>query len=376
MTASQTTLTADQLNLRQCIQKVATGPEYSKDISYQNAYDAMRFILSGEADPVQSAIFFIALRMKRETDDENRGILQAIIDETQPVTADVDELIDVSDPYDGFARGLPASTFLPAVLSALGLPAVLHGLDKVGPKFGVTHRMVLNAAGKTVDMTPADAAGLIANPDVGWAYVDQASYCPSLHDLVPFRTTMVKRTVMTTVEVLVGPVRAKGKTHFMSGYVHKAYPPIYASLARQSGFDSMVLVRGVEGGVTPSLQQAGRVWSYLDQGEENMTELDPKALGIDRAARAVPIPAEIPGAPVPGDEIAVALDTEAAAKATAELGLAALGGEEGPMRDSLIYAGAIALQQLNKFESLDEAAQKIRDVLDSGAALERFNAAA
>lgn len=375
MTASQTTLSADQLNLRQCIQKVATGPEYSKDITCQNAYDAMKFILSGEADPVQAAIFFIALRMKRETDDENRGILQAIIDDTQPVTAEVDELIDISDPYDGFARGLPASTFLPAVMAALGLPAVLHGLDKVGPKFGVTHRMVLAAAGKNVDLLPADAAGLVADEAVGWAYVDQASYCPALHNLVPFRTTMVKRTVMTTVEVLVGPVRARNATHFMSGYVHKAYPPIYASLARQSGFDSMVMVRGVEGGVTPSLQQAGRVWTYLDKGEEQMTELDPKVLGIEREARAVPIPTNIPGAPVPGDEIAVALDTEAAARAAAELGTEALKGADGPMRDSLVYAGAIALQQLGKADSMKAAAQQIRNVLDSGAALERFNAA-
>lgn len=375
MSASQQQLTPDQLNLRQCIQKVATGPEYSKDITYQNAYDAMRFILSGEADPVQAAIFFIALRMKRETDDENRGILQAIIDNTGPVTAEVDELIDISDPYDGFARGLPASTFLPAVLAAAGLPAVLHGLREVGPKFGATHHMILEACGKSPMLTPADAAAQIANEQVGWAYVDQASYCKPLHDLVPFRRTMVKRTVMTTVEVLVGPVRARNATHFMSGYVHKAYPPIYASLARQAGFDSMVLVRGVEGGVTPSLQQAGRVWTFMNQGEEQMTELDPTALGIERNVRAVPIPEDIPGSPVAGDEIAVALDTSAAAVAAAERGMAALRGEEGLMRDSLVYAGAIALQQLNKAASLDEAAQTIREVLDSGAALARFEAA-
>lgn len=375
MTSFQQSLSPDELNLRQCIQKVATGPEYSKDITYQAAYDAMRFILSGDADPVQAAILFIALRMKRETDDENRGILQAIIDHAEPVTAAVDELIDISDPYDGFARGLPASTFLPATLAAAGLPAVLHGLHEVGPKFGATHHMILAACGKSVSMTPAQAAAQIADDQVGWAYVDQARYCPALHDLVPFRRTMVKRTVMTTVEVLIGPVRAQQSTHFMSGFVHKAYPPIYASLARQAGFDSMVLVRGVEGGVTPSLQQAGRAWTFLQQGEEKMTELDPKMLGIERSVRAVPIPEDIPGSPVAGDEIAVALDTAAAANAAAEQGLAALRGEQGPMRDSLVYAGAIALQQLNKAADLEEAAEKIREVLDSGAALARFEAA-
>ncbi|WP_308873702.1 hypothetical protein [Thiothrix subterranea] len=67
-----------KLHMRQCIQKVATGPEYSKDLSYEDAYYAMRHILSGDADPVQVAVYFIALRMKRETDEENRRNLAGI----------------------------------------------------------------------------------------------------------------------------------------------------------------------------------------------------------------------------------------------------------------------------------------------------------
>ena len=66
--------------MRSYIQRVATGPEYSKDISFEEARDAMQHILDGTADPVQAGIFLIALRMKRETLDENGGSLQAIID--------------------------------------------------------------------------------------------------------------------------------------------------------------------------------------------------------------------------------------------------------------------------------------------------------
>jgi len=36
--------------MRQCIQKVATGPEYSKDLSFDEAYESMRAILAGDAD--------------------------------------------------------------------------------------------------------------------------------------------------------------------------------------------------------------------------------------------------------------------------------------------------------------------------------------
>ncbi len=60
--------------LQNAIKKVATGPEYSKDLSYDEALESMTYILGGHADPVQTGIYFIALRMKRETSEENRGI--------------------------------------------------------------------------------------------------------------------------------------------------------------------------------------------------------------------------------------------------------------------------------------------------------------
>ena len=73
---------------------------------------------------------------------------------------------------------------------------------------------------------------------------------------------IVKRPALTTLEVLAGPVRARGKTHLVTGYVHRAYPRIYAMLARTAGYDTTLLVRGVEGGVIPSLREQGKYFSY------------------------------------------------------------------------------------------------------------------
>jgi anthranilate phosphoribosyltransferase len=364
-----------ELNLRSCIQRVATGPEYSKDLNVEETRQAMAHILSGKADPVQAAIFFIALRMKRETDDENEGVLQAILDHVKPVTADVEELVDLADPYDGYARGVPASPFLAPVLAACGVPAVSHGAESIGPKYGATHHKVLKAAGKKVDMPPEEAARQVADPSIGWAYIDQRMYNPGLHDLLDLRARMIKRQVMTTVEVLVGPIRARHKTHLMTGYVHKAYPPIYARLARQAGFDSAMIIRGVEGGIIPSLQQPGKVWYYYDKGEEQAIELDPTSVGIQQASRAVPIPDDAPRAASQKDEIDSAVDTDALAKIAAEMGIEALSGKAGPMRDSLVYSGAICLSHLKRYDSLQSAADAVRAVLDDGSALERFQRA-
>lgn len=363
-----------KLHFRECIQKVATGPEYSKDLSYEEAYHAMRYILSGEADQVQVAVYFIALRMKRETDEENRGTLQALIDCSKIQTADVAEVIDVCDPYDGYARGVPASTFVPAILAALGEHAVLHGLEQVGPKFGATHHKVLKAAGINVGLTPEAAKQQLET--IGWTYLDQQQFAPGLHNLIPVRQRMIKRQILTTVETMLGPIRGQQKTHCMGGYVHKAYPPIYASLARQAGFDDALFVRGIEGGIIPSLQQSGRLFQYDAAGNEQLHDLAPADLGIQANVRAIPLPDDLPAAPEVGDGIATLVNSDALAAQAAKLGMAALGGEKGLMYDSLVYSTSICLSRLGRYASIQDAADAVRAMLDSGKALEVLRAAA
>lgn len=361
------------LAMREAVQKVATGPDYSKDLTFDEAKAAMDFVLSDDNDPVQTAAFFIGLRMKRETDDENKGVLQAIKDSTINVEANVDELVDVADPYDGHARGLPMSAFIAPVLAACGVPAVCHGLEYVGPKFGITQRKVLEAAGINVDLSPAEAAKQIEDPQVGWAYVDQRAFAPKLHDLVDFRTRLIKRQVLTTVEVLIKPITAKNKTHLLTGYVHKAYPPIYAELARFSGYDSAMIVRGVEGGVIPSLQQPGKLWSYHDKGEESVVELDPTSLGIKQKSRAVVLPKDIPALENQGASMIKPFDTDVGAQKAAQAGLAALEGDkDSAAYDSMVYSAAITLHHLGKADSLQGAADMVREKLDSGVALAHF----
>lgn len=359
-----------QLAMRSIIQRIATGPELSKDISQEEAHMATRAILNNAVDPVQAAVFLIALRMKRESDDENKGVLDAIREATQGTTADVDEVLDLSDPYDGYNRSLPAAPLLPPLLAECGLPTVSHGLDMVGPKFGVTHRHVLATLGVDIDADPEQAAARLN--DVGWAYVDQSRYCPSLHDLVPLRTLIIKRPVITTVEVLAKPIAGRKKTHWVSGYVHKPYPPVYAMLARHVGFDSMLLIRGVEGGVVPSLRQTGNYWFYHAHGEEQSVEISPEDAGIAQSVRAVPLPDDLPKTHREGDEIAIAVDIKATAERAAEAGINALKGEKGATYDSLVYTAALILNHLGRHANLGDAANHVRKVLDSGIAADRI----
>ncbi len=359
--------------MRQYLQKIATGPQLSKDLSREEAYSAMTEILSG-ADPVQAGIFLIALRMKRETMAEYQGVLDALLAHAHQARTSVDEVLDLSDPFDGFTRGLPAAPFLPAVLAACGVATVSNGAESIGPKFGATHCKVLRSAGVAVDLTPSQAAEQLADPAIGWAYVDQRFSCPPLHDLAELRTRIVKRPCLTTLEVLLGPVRGTSRTHLLTGYVHKPYPPVYAALARESGYASAIIVRGVEGGVTPSLNQPSKLFSCQDVEPDREVRLEPADYGIHAAVRSVPIPSAASARRGDGD-IMMTWDADTLAASATEAGVQALAGVHGPTRDSLVYAAALCLSQLGRETDPTTASAKVRSVLDSGEAARRFEAA-
>ena len=84
--------------MREVLQRIATGPTMSKDLSVDQARAAMRLVLEQKADPVQSALFLIALRMKRETDDEMQGVTEAILEGVTTVPVNCEALVTLVDP--------------------------------------------------------------------------------------------------------------------------------------------------------------------------------------------------------------------------------------------------------------------------------------
>lgn len=353
--------------LKSVISRIATGPDLSKDIEFEEAKHAMQAVLHGKIDPIQTAIFLIALRMKRETMAENKGILAAILAESDKQIAKVDALIDIGDPYSGYDRSIPISSFLPPLLAELGLPTVIHGLDSVTPKFGLTHRHIYQALDESlgrsqlVDLSTSTVKNRIENSDIAWGYVDQSQYCAGLHHIITLRDKMIKRTVINTVETLIAPIRGK-KTHSILGYVHKPYPPIYAELAEFSGLDSSLLIRGVEGGVVPSLRQTGLMIAYDGVKERARLDINPKELGIEQNMRAIGLP----------DKWAVKNKRQELAKYTVQLGVEALSGKQGIYYDGLVYVGSLILWHMNQVNTLVDAAGKVRAVLDSSKTLSRL----
>lgn len=339
------------------IQRIAVGPDRGRDIERHEARQVMQAILAGRVDPVQTAVILIALRMKRESVDEMIGLFEGLQSGVSITEVKVDQLFCLADPFDGYVRCLPMTPFLPAVLAACGHQVCLTGVQTVGPKFGVTAHQVYRLAGINCDLGVADCAKQIEGH--GWAYLDQAQVLPALHALADFRGQIIKRTAVTTLERLLNPLRAQGQTHAVLGFVHKAFPEIYAAVAAEAGYNSILLSKGVEGGLAPATNKPLRQ-HFLDclgpnkQLESRVIEL-PEQLNPNSSAHMVDR----------GDQ--------ATAEQTLELGLKVLNGEPGAARDSLVLSAAHVLSVYQADLDLHSAVEKVGQCLDNGKALSCFD---
>jgi len=156
------------------------------------------------------------------------------------------------------------------------------------------------------------------------------------------------------------PIKGRKKTRLALGYVHKAYPDIYTKMAFQAGFDSVLLMKGVEGGLAPALNKPLRKYLFSGQAPDNADD--------HKMVMETPFSCESKLAgPVISD------DSNAVAQCL-ELGRGVLNGQTGVARDSLVLASANILSSSETGLSLEQAVEKVKGCLDNGSASARFEA--
>lgn len=343
--------------VRQAIQAIAVGPDRGRDISEALARQVMEGILNGLVDSVQAAVFLIALRMKRESMDEFSGLLSALQQTTSKTLVEVDTLVCLADPFDGYVRNATMTPFIAPVLAACGLPVLMHGVESVAPKHGVTAHKVYRAF--AIDALCEQNQVKQHIEAHGWGYLDQSIYNSELFRLQELRDKIIKRSAITTLERLLCPMRAAGTTALALAYVHKAYPSIYAQMAKQAGYQQVLLFKGVEGGLAPALNKPLR--RYFCDSSQSFELLEKQVLELEPELTAA--------------SAAMAMESvENGILETLELGLKVLGGASCVARKSLVLASAHILFSFSAGLSLHSCVEKVERSLDNGSALATFSA--
>lgn len=288
------------------IQAVGRGEKLKRDLSYDEAAEALRLLLAGEATEAQAGAFLIAQRVKGESADECRAFTDVVRHEIlTPVPTHVTQLLDLGVPYDGKKKTAQLAPAIALTLVRMGVPVLLHGAKNVPMKYGVTPADVLEQLGYATQLTCAEVGRQL--DATGFGYIDAAQYAPAWNRLTPLRQQFGLRTVFNTIEKWFNPANAP---YQVSGFFHGNY------------IDNLRTV------------QTGTVASYAFQGEEGSIEL---AVG-----RRSPIYATHPDNDSQIDPQALSLGVRVKVEGSADvadhtqLNQSALQGERGPAFDQVV----------------------------------------
>lgn len=231
---------------RELLKKVGSGSHTSKPLTRSEAEAATRLMLTQTATPAQIGAFMIAHRIKRPTAEELAGTLDAFaaLGPTLPAIADHRPALVLSCPYDGRSRTAPVTPITALVLTAAGVPVVLHGGDRMPTKEGIP--LVELWAQLGVDLTGlslAQSHDLLNQTGLGFVYLPQ--HFPAAQSLVPYREQIGKRPPLATVELMWSPYA--GPHTLMMGFVHPPTEEFAKVTLALRGLPHWIAIKGLEG---------------------------------------------------------------------------------------------------------------------------------
>ena len=358
-----TPLTIEEEIVTKACEKILRG----KHLSYIETRAMGEAVLSENVKPALKAAALIGQRMNRETYNEVRGYLDAFLGAEHVRQVSVDSLTHFGEPFDGATRYFRPTLFVAAVRAALGEATVLHGVDEMPPKSGVTEEGILRVLGARTDVSIDGARELIEDENVGFAYVSQREYSPAAYSIRELRVHIKKRPPWAATEKAQQLFKSPRANYLVIGYYHPGYEEPLLNLAWERGFQAALAVRGEEGTShytlrlgKPSTEDYMAV-NYSQgfrkiggQREDFTLDLNPQTIGFsyERNPRMSSVSPET----------------------FAEAGLAALSGEKGHVYDRIVLNTAMTDYLLGICADPDEALRRTKHAINSGRALTHLRA--
>ncbi|KAL5762161.1 hypothetical protein ACOSP7_018425 [Xanthoceras sorbifolium] len=371
---------AGEMRLVGALREVLAGGH----LGYEEVQGVLRDILplkmednkvGGVSESLLSA-FLIGQRMNRETDRELKAYCLAFDEELgPPPVADVRSLTHYGEPYDGNTRFFRSTLFVAAVRSCYGESCLLHGVEWMPPKGGVTEEQMLKFMGANTNLSFMQAKELLEDEEVGFAYVSQREARPSLYSLIGLREHIKKRPPLATTEKVQQYIKARGREAIVAGFYHEGYEEPLLMLMKRRGVHSGLVVKGEEGALSMTTRlrsgnaSKGLPVNYCSGFQSLSTESAFEVDGVSRQSFSLEVNAKDYGF-----EPTDTPRTDRSISKNIELGLAALRGEKGPAYDRIILnAGMVDhLLGCEGAEDASVAMDRAREAIDSGKAFKRL----
>ncbi len=260
------------------------GKTGSRSLDREEAFESMRMILNGEAEPVQIGAFLMLLRVKEESHLELSGFVSAVRAKISPPAAPIPVDLDWSS-YAGKKRQLPWYLLACFMLADQGIRIVMHGAgghtagrlytEQVLAQLGIATATDWQQVSEQLDTTQ-------------FSFMPLQHFCPELQQIINLRSQLGLRSPVHTLSRLLNPLAAPCS---MQSIFHPAYGHNHQQAALDLGQASAAVFKG-EGGEIERRPEAdctvkrvenGKTfeehWPRLLQGRQPQPEkLDPDQL--------------------------------------------------------------------------------------------------
>lgn len=315
----------------------------SKNLTKEEARQAMGEIMRGETTPSQLASFITALRMKGEVVDEITGCAEAMRDAALHLKINADIIVDTCGTGGDKTNTFNISTTVAFVASGGGLIVAKHGNRSVSSQCGSAD--VLEHLGLNLNTKPEKVKECIEEIGIGFLFAPV--YHPAMKHAVPTRKEIGIRTIFNILGPLSNPAGANVQ---LLGVYSPNLTEMLANVLKNLGTKATLVVHG-EGCDEISISGKTSV-SELKEGEVKTYQVQPEDFDIKRATID-----NLQGANVDKN---------------VEILMRVLEGKKGPHRDIVLLNSGALFYIAGKAENIKEGIKIAEESIDSGNALKKL----
>ncbi|QGU00093.1 Anthranilate phosphoribosyltransferase [Candidatus Syntrophocurvum alkaliphilum] len=305
-----------------------------------DAYKVAEQLLNNDVDAVEAAVFLIALRTRKESEDEIIGFVNGLKDRSIKLETDF-ELLDTCGTGGDGLNTFNISTAAALVTASCGVSVAKHGNRAISSACGSAD--VLEALGVKIDLTPDDSKRLLDKTGITFLFAPY--YHPLLKKLAPLRKHIGVPTIFNFLGPLLNPFQL---TYQVLGVSDVNLQETMAKALQKLGRKRSMVIHACNG--MDEISPTGLTRVYECHGNKlKFYHIDPQKFKIN----------SIQLKDIKGTN----------AKQNASIIYKLLSGEKGPCLDVVLLNAAASLMIANKAKSMTEAILIAQEAIDSGKAL-------
>lgn len=317
-----------------------------QDLTYDEALQTMKEIMTGEASQVQMAAFLTALRMKGETITEITACAEGMRHVGTHLQPD-GEVLEIVGTGGDEVGTFNISTTAAFVIAAAGIAVAKHGNRSVSSKSGAAD--ILEKIGVNLMMEPDQAKRVLDETDMVFLFAQK--YHTAMKNVGPVRKEMGERTVFNILGPLTNPANA---TRQLLGVYDGDLVEKLAEVLMNLGVTRGMAVHGSDGLDEITVTGPTHCCEIRD-GKLSSFDISPEQFGL----KTYPLQDIIGGSPEENAQIAKDILS---------------GKEQGAKRDIVILNAGMGIYLGRDDISMEDAVKKAAEMIDNGSAYEKMQA--